>query len=142
MFKDYGVSSISGSEDEDDRVHGLHGSNNLGLAEGNKKKIFVRLQNGEIVSIWKCLIMDDSENIFFENDDKCGVVNGGGGVPHHSESEVISKLNNLIHEPRDKTRFRVVLLARGGHFAGCVFDGSSVVAHKTFHRFMLTLSLS
>ncbi|GKB79264.1 hypothetical protein Tco_0946159, partial [Tanacetum coccineum] len=38
--------------------------------------------------------------------------------------------------PRDKTHFRVMLLASGGHFAGCVFDGNSVVAHKTFHRLL------
>ncbi|KAL5800803.1 hypothetical protein ACOSQ3_032435 [Xanthoceras sorbifolium] len=53
------------------------------------------------------------------------------------ESEVIERLNFLLHEPRNNTHFRVVLLARAGHFAGCVFDGNSVVVHKTFHRYVV-----
>ncbi|KAJ9535320.1 hypothetical protein OSB04_un001572 [Centaurea solstitialis] len=50
--------------------------------------------------------------------------------------EVTEKLLNVINEPRDNTHFRVMLLASGGHFVGCVFDGNSVVAHKTFHRYV------
>lgn len=140
LFKDYDISSISGSEDEDDKISGLRSAINRGLVEGNKKKIFIHLQTGETVSIWKCLLMDESETISFEND-KSAIMDDGG-MPRQTEREVIEKLNNLIHEPRDNTRFRIVLLARGGHFAGCVFDGSSVVAHKTFHRFTLTFCSS
>lgn len=135
LFKDYDISSISGSEDEDDKVSGLRSAINGGLVEGNKKKIFIHLHTGETVSIWKCLLMDESETVPFEND-KSAIMDDGG-MPRQTEREVIEKLNNLIHEPRDSTRFRIVLLARGGHFAGCVFDGSSVVAHKTFHRYVI-----
>ncbi|KAL6990343.1 hypothetical protein U1Q18_048695 [Sarracenia purpurea var. burkii] len=46
------------------------------------------------------------------------------------EKEVIEKLKLLIHEPRDNTHLRVVLLASGGHFAGCVLDGNFVVPQK------------
>ena len=46
----------------------------------------------------------------------------------------VERLKSLTVEPRDNTRLRIVLLASGGHFAGCVFDGDTFVAHKTFHR--------
>lgn len=140
LFKDNDISSISGSEDEDDKISGLRSAINGGLVEGSKKKLFIQLQTGEIVSIWKCLLMDESENISFENDNSA--FKDGGGMSSYTETEVIEKLNNLVHEPRDNTRFRIVLLARGGHFAGCVFDGNSVVAHKTFHRFVTTFCAS
>ena len=51
-----------------------------------------------------------------------------------AENEVVEKLKSLTAEPRDNTHLRIVLLVSGGHFAGCVFDGDAVVAHKTFHR--------
>lgn len=47
---------------------------------------------------------------------------------------MVEKLKSLTAEPRDNTHLRIVLLVSGGHFAGCVFDGDAVVAHKTFHR--------
>ncbi|KAI9079919.1 hypothetical protein K1719_038165 [Acacia pycnantha] len=49
-------------------------------------------------------------------------------------NEVIERLKSLTLEPRNNSRLRIVLLASGGHFAGCVFDGDALVAHKTFHR--------
>lgn len=73
------------------------------------------------------MFLSESESIAFEND-----TNNRGC--YLTEKEVTEKLKYVIHEPRDATRLRVVLLARGGHFAGCIFDGNSVVAHKTFHR--------
>lgn len=125
-FKDYDVSSISGSEDEVEKeIYDRKGS-----AASVKQKLFVRLQTGERISVWKCLIMEQSENIVFEND-KAGWIGEHGSVP---EKEVIGRLTSLINEPRDNTHLRIVLLASGGHFAGCVFDGNIVVAHKTFHR--------
>lgn len=128
-FKDYDLSSISGSEDEDEKEIQVP----KGSAENVKQKLFVRLQTGERVSVWKCLIMDESENVLFEHV-KAGSIGNDGSVPCLGEKEVINRLKSLIHEPRDNTHLRIVLLASGGHFAGCVFDGNSVVAHKTFHR--------
>ncbi|XP_048335303.2 uncharacterized protein LOC107423709 [Ziziphus jujuba] len=128
-FKDYDVSSISGSEDEVEKeIYDRKGS-----AASVKQKLFVRLQTGERISVWKCLIMEQSENIVFEND-KAGWIGEHGSVP---EKEVIGRLTSLINEPRDNTHLRIVLLASGGHFAGCVFDGNIVVAHKTFHRYVV-----
>ncbi|KAM7508734.1 hypothetical protein LguiA_019187 [Lonicera macranthoides] len=131
LFKDNDISSISGSEDEDDKETGVNIDVNKESRESVKRKIFVHLHTGERVSVWRCLLLDESVNISFEND------KFDDGVPCLTEREVIEKLKYLIHEPRDSTHLRVVLLARGGHFAACVFDGYSVVAHKTFHRYVI-----
>ncbi|XP_024987084.1 ankyrin repeat and zinc finger domain-containing protein 1 [Cynara cardunculus var. scolymus] len=135
LVKDYDISSISGSEDEDDRESSLHNDMNKGLLGSTKRKLFVHLANGEITSFWKCLFLDDAVKILFEHD-KSGTM-ADGVMPFVTEREVTERLRNVIHEPRDNTHFRVMLLASGGHFAGCVFDGNSVVAHKTFHRYVI-----
>lgn len=127
LFKDYDISSISGSEDEADKGSLVQSDINKGFDENVKRKLFMQLQTGEKLSFWRCLVLDESENILYENDPGCC-------MPYLKESDVIEKLKMVIHEPRDKRHLRVVLLASGGHFAGCVFDGNSVVAHKTFHR--------
>ncbi|XP_071937167.1 uncharacterized protein [Coffea arabica] len=134
LCKDYDVSSISGSSEEDEpetgRNMGLHGR----LGGVLKHKLFLQLQNGERVSFWKCLLLNESENIVFEIDKS---IAADFGECFLTEKEVTEKLKYVIHEPRDATRLRVMLLARGGHFAGCVFDGNSIVAHKTFHRYVV-----
>ncbi|KAJ9680903.1 hypothetical protein PVL29_020033 [Vitis rotundifolia] len=130
LFKDYDISSISGSEDEVDKGSWAQNDMHKGSDENVKRKLFIQLQTGEKVSLWKCLVLDESENILYENDPGCC-------MPYLKESDVIEKLKTVIHEPRDNTHLRVVLLASGGHFAGCVFDGNSVVAHKTFHRYVV-----
>ncbi|KAL6981831.1 hypothetical protein U1Q18_023449, partial [Sarracenia purpurea var. burkii] len=136
LFKDYDISSISGSEDEVEKEslppNDVHGR----LSRSVKQKLFICLHGGERVSIWKCLLLDEAENILFEND-KLFAADDGGFMHCLREKDVIEKLKLLIHEPRDNTHLRVVLLASGGHFAGCVFDGNSVVAHKTFHRYVV-----
>lgn len=119
-FKDYDISSISGSEDEADKGSSSHNDAYRRSIEAFKQKIFVQLHSGERVSIWKSLLLKESEDVLCDD---------------NSTDEVIKRLKDLIKEPRDGTHLRVVLLASGGHFAGCVFDGNTVVAHKTFHRF-------
>lgn len=133
-FNDCDISSISGSEDEAVKGSAAQNDRNRNLEEVFKQKIFVLLQTGERVSIWKSLLLNESEDILYEN--QTSNIDNYGVAKHLQETEVIKKLNDLIHEPRDSTHLRVVLLASGGHFAGCVFDGNSVVAHKTFHRFV------
>lgn len=130
-FKDCDVSSISGSEDESEKEI----NSRKGPAENVNQKLFVRLQNGLRVSVWRCLVVNESDNISFE-DEKTGTFDNVGNVSCLRENEVVNRFKNLIQEPRDNSRLRIVLLASGGHFAGCVFDGNSVVAHKTFHRFV------
>ena len=134
LFKDYDISSISGSEDEVDDRSLAQNCMHKGLHENVKRKLFIQLQTGEKVSVWKCLVLNESENILYENDP-------GYCMPCVKESDVIEQLKIVIREPRDNTHLRVVLLASGGHFAGCVFDGSSVVAHKTFHRSVFLIYL-
>ncbi|CAH1435171.1 unnamed protein product [Lactuca virosa] len=130
LVQDYDVSSISGSDEEDDRESSLRSDMNKGLLGSTKSKIFVRLANGAMVSFWKCLLLEDNVKILFESMED-------GVMPCVTKKEVIERLHDVIHESRDNTRFRVMLLASGGHFAGCVFDGNSVVVHKTFHRYVI-----
>lgn len=131
-LKDYDVSSISGSEDETDKLSCRHDPCGESV-QSVRTKLFIRLQSGERVSLWKCLMLNESESVSYEND-KSFSVNNEGCL---SVSEVIERLKSLTCEPRDGTHLRVVLLARGGHFAGSVFDGNLVVAHKTFHRYVV-----
>lgn len=131
--QDYDVSSISGSEDESDSKPPLFHTFVV-----DKKKLFFRLQCGDKVSIWKSLIMDEAERVSYK-DDRGGLsVDDGGSL---GESDVTERLMNFVKT--DDRRMCVVLLASGGHFAGTVFNGKSVVAHKTFHRYVsLSLSLT
>ncbi|KAK7256650.1 hypothetical protein RIF29_30104 [Crotalaria pallida] len=125
FVKDYDVSSISGSESDDENE--TESQNQIEVrsksSESFKQKLHVCLQTGQRVSVWKCLIMNMTENVLNDNE--------------KAESEVVERLKYLAVEPRDNTHLRIVLLASGGHFAGCVFDGDVVVAHKTFHRYVV-----
>ncbi|KAL6973618.1 hypothetical protein U1Q18_027803, partial [Sarracenia purpurea var. burkii] len=129
LFEDYDISNISGSEDEVEKEslppNDVHGR----LSRSGKQKLFICPHGGERVSIWKCSLLDKAENVLFKND-KLFAVYDGGFMHCLREKEVIEKLKLLIHEPRDNTHLRVVLLASGGHFAGCVLDGNSVVPQK------------
>jgi len=117
FVKDYDMSSISGSESDDSESEiVLHDKS----SENFKQKLFFLLQTGQRVSVWKSLIMNVTENVLYDDE--------------KAENEVVQKLKSLTAEPRNNTQLRIVLLASGGHFAGCVFDGDVVVAHKTFHR--------
>ncbi|XP_020974268.1 ankyrin repeat and zinc finger domain-containing protein 1 [Arachis ipaensis] len=121
FVKDYDVSSISGSESDSDSENESQNRNEVRdkSREILKQNLFVGLQSGQRVSLWKCLIMNMSDE------------NGS------AENEVCERLKSLTLEPRDNSHLRIVLLASGGHFAGCVFDGDAVVAHKTFHRYVV-----
>lgn len=131
LFENYEISSISGSDEEDDKQSAPYIDSWSRLHGNVRNKLFIQLQAGERVSVWKCLLLDESADITFENDRPI-VADGFGS--YLTEKEVTEKLKYMLREPRDSTCLRVVLLARGGHFAGCVFDGNSVVTHKTFHR--------
>ncbi|MFS7925638.1 hypothetical protein Hanom_Chr04g00287401 [Helianthus anomalus] len=133
------ISTISGSEDEDNREFGGHGDLSRGSLGSTKQKVSIRLPNGESVSFWKCLLLGDDEKIRFEHD-LSGPIKDDD-TPFLTGREVIEKLLNVINEPRNNTCLRVILLASVGHFAGCVFDGNTVVTHKTFHRFVLFLNV-
>ncbi|OMP09395.1 hypothetical protein COLO4_05508 [Corchorus olitorius] len=91
-----------------------------------RQKLFIRLKTGERVSIWKSLILNASESVSYEKNNNKQV---GGNLRE------IERLKSSIREDRDD--LRIVLLSTGGHFAGCVFDRNSVVAQKTFHRYVV-----
>ncbi|XP_065859454.1 uncharacterized protein [Euphorbia lathyris] len=135
-FNDCDISSISGSEDEADKTTFSRNDMRKGSIGSVKQKVFVRLQTGEKVSLWRCMVLNDFESISYENAKEVPFCHDEN-EQCLKESEVVERLKSLIHEPRDKTRLRIILLAGGGHFAGCVFDGNSVVAHKTFHRYVV-----
>ncbi|XP_055817419.1 uncharacterized protein LOC129886662 [Solanum dulcamara] len=136
LCKDYDLSSISGSDDEDDKESGQSNDFQRRIVGDIKNKIFLKLHNGEILSLWKGLLLNESESILFENKKMLAADDIRNRI-YLTENEVTKKLKYLIHEPRDNTHLRIVLLARGGHFAGCVFDGITAVAHKTFHRYVI-----
>ncbi|KAI7755438.1 hypothetical protein M8C21_015903 [Ambrosia artemisiifolia] len=129
------ISSISSSEEEDNKESGGHNDFTRGLLASTKQKVFIRLPDGEMISLWKCLLLGDNEKILFEHD-LSGPMKDQD-TPFVTAREVIEKLLNVINEPRNNTCLRVMLLASGGHFAGCVFDGNTVVTHKTFHRYVV-----
>ncbi|KAJ0860628.1 putative transcription factor C2H2 family [Helianthus annuus] len=79
--------------------------------------------------------LGDEEKIRFEHD-LSGPIKDDD-TPFVTVREVIEKVLNVINEPRNNTCLRVILLASAGHFAGCVFDGNTVVTHKTFHRYVV-----
>ncbi|XP_049408286.1 uncharacterized protein LOC125871681 [Solanum stenotomum] len=136
LCKDYDLSSISGSDDEDEKESGQSNDLQRRIVGDIKNKIFLKLHNGEILSLWKGLLLNESESILFENKKALAADDIRNRICL-TENEVTKKLKYLIHEPRDNTHLRIVLLARGGHFAGCVFDGTTAVAHKTFHRYVI-----
>lgn len=136
LSKDFDVSSISGSEDDDDSESHLENTVKEALVRSIRQKILVRLSSGEQVSLWKCLLLKDSQTMSHENDQFL-VSDDNGQGPCLRETDMIEMLKVLIREPRDNTHLRVMLMAKGGHFAGCVFDGNKVVAHKTFHRYVV-----
>ncbi|CAL0328134.1 unnamed protein product [Lupinus luteus] len=125
LVQDHDVSSISGSDSDEDSENESQNQNQVRYKSGEslKQKLFVCLQTGQRVSVWKCLIMNMNENVLYDNEKE--------------ESKVVERLKSLTLEPRDNTHLRIVLLASGGHFAACVFDGDAVVAHKTFHRYVV-----
>ncbi|KAH9788239.1 ANK REP REGION domain-containing protein [Citrus sinensis] len=115
-LKDYDVSSISGSEDEADKLSCRHDPRGESVPSV-RTKLFIRLQSGERVSFWKCLMLNESESVSYE-DDKSFSVNDEGCL---SVSEGC-------------THLRVVFACKWWPLCCSVFDGNLVVARKTFHR--------
>ncbi|KAK9147605.1 hypothetical protein Scep_006362 [Stephania cephalantha] len=133
IFDNDDISSISGSEDEMEKGNEVHKK----AGDSAKQKIYVSLQTGEVVSLWKNLFLSESETLCHDNNDKLFSKESSGSTTNVGSTELVKRLKDLITEPRDKSQLRILLLASGGHFAGCVFDGNSVLAHKTFHRYVV-----
>ncbi|XP_040378918.1 ankyrin repeat and zinc finger domain-containing protein 1 [Oryza brachyantha] len=134
LFDDLEVSSVSGSEDE---LEGPASDRGLSVKDRGefRKKLYFRCPSGDTVSVWRCALLKEHEEPFFNN--KSGLMESHGSTSYVQEDEMLNRVKNLMFEPRDASRLRVILLTSGGHFAGCVFDGNSIIAHKTFHRYVV-----
>ncbi|MQL92089.1 hypothetical protein Taro_024704 [Colocasia esculenta] len=110
LFKEYDVSSISGSEDDSDSSLSIIKTPGQ-ERELARQKIYIHLQSGETVSLWRCLLLNDSEDLSFKNS-KLGPKEKVECVPCVTEYDLIGRLRSLTQEPRDKTHFLVLLLYR------------------------------
>ncbi|PUZ48551.1 hypothetical protein GQ55_7G253800 [Panicum hallii var. hallii] len=132
LFDDLEISSVSGSEDELENGPASERGLSVKGKEEFRKKLYFRCQSGDTISIWRCILLKEHEEPFI--DCKSGQMESASCV---QEDEMINRVKRLTCEPRDASHLRIVLLTSGGHFAGCVFDGNSVLAHKTFHRYVV-----
>eukprot|EP00850_Spirogloea_muscicola_P019404 SM000190S04840 [mRNA] locus=s190:27194:33886:+ [translate_table: standard] len=117
------VSSISGSEDE---LSGDEAQDGMGVAPTSSKKphvFFVLRNSGQPFAISRVLLAGPKEDV--------------------TEEEMLKRLRLLTDSTKAggnaSGRLWTVLLSTGGHFAAVVMDpaGGGVVAHQTFHRFVL-----
>lgn len=139
FLKDDDISSISGSDEElDDPITcgWQPRTESVNRSMSMKNQILISLQSGEIVSIWKSLLLGDREDLLPEHNNSMVKENDAKSLAL-ADKEVIRRLQSLVKESRDQKNLRVVLLASGGHFAGCVFDGNNILSHKTYHRYVV-----
>ncbi|GLJ42540.1 hypothetical protein SUGI_0881970 [Cryptomeria japonica] len=132
LLKEGDVSSISGSDEDSDELINTESGNGIATM---KNQISISLQSGEIVLLWRSLCIGDREDVV---EDRSSMVKDDDAKSLHvTDEELVKRLQSLVQESRDRKNLRVVLLASGGHFAGCVFDGNNIVAHKTYHRYVV-----
>ncbi|XP_066343671.1 LOW QUALITY PROTEIN: uncharacterized protein [Miscanthus floridulus] len=132
LFDDLEISSVSGSEDEQENGPASERVLSVKGKEEFRKKLYFRRASGDTISIYRCMLLKEHEEPLI--DCKSGQMENASCVP---EEEMINRVKRLTCEPRDVSHLRIVILTSGGHFAGCVFDGNSIVAHKTFHRYVV-----
>ncbi|XP_051010023.1 ankyrin repeat and zinc finger domain-containing protein 1 isoform X1 [Acomys russatus] len=113
------LSSISGSEDSDSTSDEDSLTLDVGRAEFEKPKrpqgfyphrVLFKNAQGQFFYAYRCVL-------------------GPHQVPPEKAELLVQNLQN------GGPRYYVVLMAAAGHFAGSVFQGREVVAHKTFHRY-------
>ncbi|XP_033127480.1 ankyrin repeat and zinc finger domain-containing protein 1-like [Anneissia japonica] len=74
-------------------------------------KVHFRNASGHVISVHRCLL------------------HGKKNIPSQD-----SELSSLAKSLPERLQW-LILMAGGGHFAGAVFHGETVVVHKTFHRY-------
>ncbi|XP_032073618.1 ankyrin repeat and zinc finger domain-containing protein 1 [Thamnophis elegans] len=114
------VSSISGSDSSD--------------CESNSESESQSCLNGERKGIGYC--NPRSQRVLFKNSEaqlisvfRCVLLNTTKGSLEEPANLVAS-----LQRQNPQTSW-VILMAGGGHFAGAVFQGNEILAHKTFHRY-------
>ncbi|MCO5589120.1 hypothetical protein L7F22_043086 [Adiantum nelumboides] len=133
--KDDDVSSISGSDEDDSHSsdEGELSHHKSSSASKNQNYVSIILPSSdEIASFWKCVVSRDSERLSKHE--------GLLGSDLVSEEALLQRLKKFIsREVPEENSLWVVLLLRGGHFAGCIFDckKGSILAHKTYHRYVV-----
>ncbi|XP_041365063.1 ankyrin repeat and zinc finger domain-containing protein 1-like [Gigantopelta aegis] len=76
-------------------------------------KVYFRNMLGEILSLYRCLLYHKKK-------------------PPSSQSVLLTTAVALPQHTK-----WAIFMAAGGHFAGAVFDGETLVTHKTFHRYVV-----
>ncbi|XP_060064926.1 tRNA endonuclease ANKZF1-like [Ylistrum balloti] len=76
-------------------------------------KLFFRNKDGELISIYRCLLYHKKNQPTSLNDLATMATN----APHHMTW--------------------AIFMAAGGHFAAAIFDKSEILVHKTFHRYVV-----
>lgn len=76
-------------------------------------KLFFRNKDGELLSLYRCVLYHKKNQPASMND----LVTIATNVPHHLTW--------------------AVLMAAGGHFAAAIFDKNTILAQKTFHRYVV-----
>eukprot|EP00249_Psilotum_nudum_P006344 c19656_g1_i1 orf=820-2871(-) len=129
------ISSISGSDEEasdsPDDVVTSQRTSSVG-----HHITFLLQDSGEIISISKSVLLGYKEEF-----EETGSSNPKSGEPFLllTEEDLLKRLKSLASDITEQKKIWVLLLAKGGHFAGCVYDlrGGSLLAHKTYHRYVV-----
>ncbi|XP_071158192.1 tRNA endonuclease ANKZF1-like isoform X1 [Mytilus edulis] len=135
------ISSISGSESDSGEDDNHATSKPIGMAARFQRKLEVIGTGSSTDSDTEDSIMDDRARkypkIFLKNSlgdlislYRC-VVYHKKVIPS-SHSDLMSMVTDIpLHMKW------AVLMSSGGHFAGAIFDRDNVIAHKTFHRYVV-----
>ncbi|CAD6342325.1 unnamed protein product [Miscanthus lutarioriparius] len=115
LFDDLEISSVSGSEDEQENGPASERVLSVKGKEEFRKKLYFRRASGDTISIYRCMLLKEHEEPLI--DCKSGQMDNASCVP---EEEMINRVKRLTCEPRDVSHLRIVILTSGGHFAGYV----------------------
>ncbi|XP_045167402.2 ankyrin repeat and zinc finger domain-containing protein 1-like [Mercenaria mercenaria] len=103
------------------RIHSGNTSTDSESESGNQTedvarrlpKVYFRNKNGDLLSIYRCVLCHKKS--------------------HPSQQEDLVTLATSVPDQMNWA----VFMAAGGHFAGAVFNKNQMVAHKTFHRYVV-----
>lgn len=130
--EDDDVSSISGSEDEASDDEPDLDSKVQSRANRSVHISFLLQNSGELVSVWRPLLVADKE--FLQRERGSAASASSSDTPSVSDEELVRRLKSL--KKPDVKNVWVVFLSIGGHFAALVASlaGGTILAHQTFHR--------
>ncbi|KAM3854981.1 tRNA endonuclease ANKZF1 isoform 1-T1 [Vipera latastei] len=114
------VSSISGSDSSDSESNSesesqscLNGERKgTGYCNPRSQHVLFRNSEAQLISVFRCVLLNTTKGSLEE------------------AADLVASLQR--QNPRTSW---VILMAGGGHFAGAVFRGNEILAHKTFHRY-------